>query len=206
MTLIRARTVDVQATLATLLHEDSEAAANGNDIVSRSEQATAPPHVQQAAEQLRAQGGTGTRVTIDALDAALVQKAQALIATVNPSGRSAAYLSRSEVDRAVAQDPALGGRVRKAWEIVLHKSVDVEGIARARVKAQLSGNTGMFKTFATESEAVNFRGPAGKSVYWLVVTGESPSAKSFVQGINDLWSERFDIDKTVGTVTVTAEH
>ena len=70
MTTIRPRLADVQSQLSTLLRADSEAAANGNGLVSRAEQTAAPAHVQQAAELVRAQSGPGTRVTIDALDTA----------------------------------------------------------------------------------------------------------------------------------------
>jgi hypothetical protein len=207
MTTIRPRLADVQSQLGTLLRADSEAAANGNGLVSRAEQTAAPAHVQQAAELVRAQGGPGTRVTVDALDTALGQQAQALLAQVNQgSGSGAPFLSLAEAEKAAALNPALGGRVMKARDIVLNKGVDTDGIARALVRAQLAGNDGIFKTFATLTEAENFRGPADKSVFWLVVTGETPATKSYVQGRNDLWSERFDISKSDGTVTVTAQH
>jgi len=40
----------------------------------------------------------------------------------------------------------------------------------------------------------------------LVRTGESPSLVTFTAGANDLWTQRFNVDKTTCAVTITAEH
>jgi hypothetical protein len=68
------------------------------------------------------------------------------------------------------------------------------------------GSDEVFLRFATETEASNFIEPNGKHVRWLVVEGETSTTKSFVSGSNDLWSQRFDIDKRTGALTITGEH
>ena len=90
MTTIRARVADVQNQLTTLLRDDVEAAANGNNLVSRAEQAAAPDHVKAASDVVRAAGGAGTRVTVDAVSAVLGQQAAALVGSVNQSSGSGA--------------------------------------------------------------------------------------------------------------------
>jgi hypothetical protein len=207
MTITRARITDVHTAVQPLLRQDAAAAAGNNALISRAEQAAAPAHVQSAAEQVRSAGGARARVTVDAVEQVLGQQARALIAGVNQSsGSGATFLSLAEAQAAAARNPSLGAHVLRARELVLGKSVDVDGIAAARVQARLSGNDGIFKTFATQHEAERFRGPPDTSVFWLVVEGESATTKSFVQGCNDLWSERFDISKVDGSVVVTAEH
>lgn len=207
MTITRARIADVQTAVQPLLRQDVTAAAGNNTLLSRAEQAAAPAHVQAAAEQVRTAGGPGARVTVDAVEQVLGQQARALIASVNqPTGSGAAFLSLAEAQAAAARNPPLGAQVLRARELVLGKAVDVDGIAAARVRAQLAGNDGIFKTFATLQEAEGFRGPVDTTVFWLVVEGESSTTKSFVQGRNDLWAERFDVSKVDGSVVVTAEH
>jgi hypothetical protein len=207
MTITRARTADVQTAMQPLLRQDATAAAGTNALISRAEQAAAPAHVQAAAEQVRSTGGAGTRVTVDAVEQVLGQQARALIASVNQSsGSGAAFLSLAEAQAAAVRNPPMGAHVLRARALVLGKSIDVDSIARARVDAQLAGNDGIFRTFATLHEAESFRGPPESSVFWYVVEGETATTKSYVQGRNDLWSERFDVSKVDGSVVVTAEH
>jgi hypothetical protein len=205
MPVARAKIVDVNAALASLLREDAELAANGNRQISKAEASASPAHVQAASEALRASGVS--RVSVDALTAQLSQNAAKLIGSVNQaSGSGAPFLSKSEATAAAANDPALGARVLKAYEIVLGKSVDVDAIARARVAPQADDGNGVFHVFTSEQAGERFPAPVDKQSYWLVPTGESASSKSFVQGVNDLWSVRFDVDKVTGAVTVTGEH
>ncbi len=201
---IRARLVDVKAALAGLLRDDALAAAAGNALVSRTEQEKAPAHVSAAADAVRTAGGPGVRVSVEALSAALVAQADAFIANVNqPAGSGAGFLSKREVEGIIAQNAALGGRVQRAYEIALRGSVDVDAIARARVP---TAPDELFMMFSAEAEAENFRDPQQRTVRWLVVTGETAATKSYVIGFNDLWAERFDINKADGAITVTGEH
>jgi len=42
-----------------------------------------------------------------------------------------------------------------------------------------------------------------ESLEWLAYDGD---AEHYVSGINDLWAQRFEIDRTTGVVTLTGEH
>jgi hypothetical protein len=207
MSSVRAPVSAVTTQLATLLRDDVEAVANGNTLISQAEQASAPGHVRAAAETIRSQGGPGARVAVDAVERLLNSQAQALIGAVNqPTGSGTPFLSLAEAEAAAAQHPALGARVMKARDIVLSRGADTDSVARGVVRAAMAGSTGIFKTFASESDAANFRGPPNRSVYWLVATSETATSKSCTHGRNDLWAERFDVSKTTGAVTVTAQH
>lgn len=200
------RVSDVRAALTTLLHDDVARVAI-NTLVSRSEQARAPSDIAAAARDVRATGGAGARVHTRDVEERLLQGALRLIGVVNqPSGPGMSLLSKAEVDSIVTNDPIAGARVQKAWQIARGGSVDVDAIAQAHAVPAALGSDEVFLRFATESEAANFVQPEGKHVRWLVVEGETSSTKSFVSGANDLWSQRFDVDKRTGAITVTGEH
>ena len=64
------------------------------------------------------------------------------------------------------------------------------------------------KVFATEAAAYAWQQsnlPNG-GLEWLAHDGETILSARFVEGSNDLWSQRFDIDRVTGVVTVTHEH
>ncbi len=64
------------------------------------------------------------------------------------------------------------------------------------------------KVFATEAAAYAWQQanlPNG-GLEWLAHDGETILSARFVEGSNDLWSQRFDIDRVTGAVTVTHEH
>ncbi len=64
------------------------------------------------------------------------------------------------------------------------------------------------KVFATEAAAYAWQQsnlPDG-GLEWLARDGETILSARFVEGTNDLWSQRFDIDRVTGVVTVTHEH
>ena len=66
----------------------------------------------------------------------------------------------------------------------------------------------MRKVFATEAAAYAWQQsnlPNG-GLEWLAHDGETILSARFVEGTNDLWSQRFDIDRVTGVVTVTHEH
>lgn len=201
------RVDDVSQKLAILLRADASAAAHGNALVSRAEQARAPSHVDDAAADVRAAGGVGARVSVDDVDTMLRARAAALIASVNQStGSGKAFLSKAEAQAAAALDPSLGGQVLRAWEITRSGGIDVDGIAKAHAIPAVLEPEERFMKFATESEAERFREPSGLHVKWLVVTGETSTTKSFTSGSNDLWSQRFDVSKLDGSIVITAEH
>jgi hypothetical protein len=200
------RVSDVRAALTTLLHDDVARVAM-NSLVSKGEQAAAPTDIAAASQAVRDAGGAGARVHASDVEERLLQSALRLIGVVNqPSGSGMAFLSKAEVDSVVANDNVLGARVQKAWQIARGGSVDVDAIAKAHAIPAVLGSDEVFMRFATENEASNFVEPNGKHVRWLVVEGETSMTKSFVSGSNDLWSQRFDIDKRTGALTITGEH
>ncbi|MCE9578071.1 MAG: hypothetical protein K8W52_33385 [Deltaproteobacteria bacterium] len=75
----------------------------------------------------------------------------------------------------------------------------------ARAHAYLGDATDIVQ-YRTVYEAERATDPNGGSVAWLVRTGENPTTVTFTSGLNDLWVERFDIDKTTCAITTTAEH
>lgn len=200
------RVSDVRTALTTLLHDDVARVAI-NSLVSKSEQASAPSDIAAAAQDVRSAGGAGARVHTREVEERLLQSALRLIGVVNqPSGSGIAFLSKAELDAVMTQDPVAGARVQKAWQIARGGSVDVDAIAKAHAIPAVLGGDEVFMRFATESEAANFVEPNGKHVRWLVVEGETSTTKSFVSGSNDLWSQRFDVDKRTGAITITGEH
>jgi hypothetical protein len=204
----RARTSvsDVSTVLAQQLRAELRDAAGGNTLLSRTEQRTAMPHIKDAADELRDAGGPGARVTVDALEANLHAKAMRLIDTVNQtSGPGAHTLSRKEAHTARDISPHVGEAVLRAYQVASGNAADVDAIAASRVNQSLPADT-VFKTFASEAEATSYQDPDGKQVWWLVAERDTVRTKSFVAGRNDLWAERFDIDRLSGVVTVTAEH
>ncbi len=60
--------------------------------------------------------------------------------------------------------------------------------------------------FLTTYEAERFVAPDNRTNRWLVRDAEDASHVEFMAGINDLWAERFAIDKVTCELTVTGEH
>lgn len=204
MPKVRTTVENVSTVLKALVKRDLAAAAGTNGVLSRAEQAKAPKYLSDAANVLRAQK-PNARITVDAMEAFVATRANQLIGEVNqPRGSGAATLSKTEAAAALAREPSLGFAVMEAYQIASGSGVSVDTIAQSRA-SQVDDDT-TFKKFATEAEAVNYRDPDGKQVSWLVRTGDSLLSSSYVSGRNDLWAQRFDVDKRTGAVTVTHEH
>lgn len=202
----RTSVTDVSRAMTRQLRGELEAAAGGNRILSRAEEAKAPAHIQDAARQIRQERGPGARVTVDAVEQKIEDAARRLIGAVNqPAGPGATTLSRAEAQAAARQGGRVGELVLRAYEVASAAGVDVDALARARVTAGLDADT-VFKTFATVAEAERHADPNGQHVAWLVAVEETASGKVFVSGRNDLWAQRFEVNKLTGAVTVLAEH
>lgn len=206
MTITRAKLTLLESTAATLLKRDAERSAEGNELLSKAEQAKAPAHVQKAAAEVRDDGGPGTRVETDALGAMLAAHAKKLIAKVNQKeGVGRDFVSRAEAKAAKKADPALGARVMKAYEITSGHVADVDGLAESYARG-FADPTHLFRNFSSELLALNYQDPHGRSVTWLVKTSEEADKATFVWGRNDLWAQRFDVDLKSGALVVTGEH
>lgn len=194
---------DVSTVLRAIIRRDAQQAAGTNAVLSRTEQAKASPAVQAAADALRAAGGKNARVTVDAIEQEVSSAAARLIGTVNTAGTS--WLSKTEAAAAAQRDPKVGGPVLQAYEIASGGGLDVDGMAKARVYDGLDPEM-KFKTFATVEEAERYQDPDGFQVTWLVPTGSTLLSKTFVSGRNDLWAQKFEIDRITGAVAILAEH
>lgn len=198
---------DVSTVLSAMIRRDAAKAAGSNAVLSRAEEAKASPAVQAAAAAVRAAKGKHARVTVDAIEAAVSTAAQKLIGEVNKPGSGAPYLSKAEALTVAQRDPKLGAPVLQAWEIASGHGIDVDAIATERVKAQIGNDPDMrFKTFATVAEGERYQDPDGNQVSWLVEVGSTLLTKTFVSGRNDLWAQKFEIDRVTGAVAVLAEH
>ncbi len=62
------------------------------------------------------------------------------------------------------------------------------------------------REFRTEYEAERAIDPNGDSVHWMVRSAETPTTVTFTSGFNDLWAEKYRIDKATCAITTLAEH
>lgn len=200
-------TVDSVVNLtARILRRDLTAAAGSNTLLSAAEEKKASPLIREAAQAIRTAKGPGARVTVDALEDTLRTRALTLIGAVNQShGPGAKALSKSEAEALTAKDALLGPTVLAAYKVVAGKGLDVDAIAAHRVGDGLDPDV-VFKTFTNEHDAERYADPDGRHVAWLVPLGDDGLVKRFVSGRNDLWAQRFEIDRITGAITVTAEH
>jgi hypothetical protein len=113
------RATDVKTQIARQVQAETRAAAGGNSLISKDEQKTLAPELQRAADEVRAAGGPGTRVTAEAVEGAFQQRFTSAIDAVNQSsGSGRAWLSKAEIDALKQRDPAVGERAQKAWDIL----------------------------------------------------------------------------------------
>lgn len=201
----RATLAQVSTLVRALVRRDAQQVAGSNAVLSRAEEAKATPAVRAVAQAVRAAAGPRARVTLDALERAASDQAAKLIGEVNRAGPGAGFLSKAEATAAFKKDPIFGAPLLKAYEIASGSGVNVDAIATARAKGAPDPDT-VFKAFTTVAEAERYQDPNGNQVRWLVLTQEGLLSKSYVWGRNDLWAERFDIDRATGAVTVTGEH
>ncbi len=114
--MARVRTADVLATVNRTVQEQAAAAAGNNTLISHSEQTTLPADLDAVAQAMRADGGPGTLVGVDAL----VQRATSAIkdAVDSANVRGAQWLSKVEIKALVEAQPAIGARVRTAIDLL----------------------------------------------------------------------------------------
>lgn len=126
----RIRTDAARAALRDILSETARAAAGSNTTVSRDEGQALEPFLDRAEDDVRAEGGKGTRVTVSRLVGRAMENADALWEKHNPSNRGtdSTYLAEAEVRAIAKDDPALGALTRAA---VQRAAQDGPGIAEA---------------------------------------------------------------------------
>lgn len=199
----RTSVADVTNVLSAIIRRDAQKAAGPNAVLSRAEQAKASPAVQAAADALRAAGGKNARVTVDAIEKEVSNAAAKLIGTVNTTG--ATWLSKTEATAAAQRDPKVGAPVLQAYEIASGGGLDVDAMATSRVWNGDDPEV-KFKIFTTVEEAERYQDPDGFQVSWLVPVSSTLLSKTFVSGRNDLWAQKFEIDRITGAVAVLQEH
>ena len=106
----RIKTEDALVALRNMITENVEDSANGNSLVSRKEAKNLEPFVKRAEEQLRAEGGKGTRIRTSDLIERATQEAKAGWNQFNPetNKRDYVWLSKSETKQIRENDPELG--------------------------------------------------------------------------------------------------
>lgn len=197
---------DVSTALRALVRREAQRAAGSNTVLSRAEEAKASPLLQAAAQAVRAASGPNARVTIDELEQQVASVAAKLIGSVNQaSGAGAPYLTRAEASKAMEADPVFGTPVLQAWELASGQGLDLDALVKQRVAGSLDADT-VFKRFATVQEAERYQHPGGKQVAWVVEVGSTTFTKTYVSGRNDLWAQKFEVDRLTGAVAVLQEH
>jgi hypothetical protein len=195
----------VSAVLTERVRRDLKAAAGANGVLSKAEQASAPAYVKTIADEFR-KANPKARVTVGSMETLITKKALNLIGEVNqPRGSGAASLTQAEAKAVAKRDATLGYTVLEAWQVVAGKGLDVDDVAKKLVRDGMDSET-TFKMFTTEAEAERYQDPKGRQVRWLVRTGSDLLKNTYVSGRNDLWNQRFEIDKLSGAVTITGEH
>ncbi len=102
-------------------------------------------------------------------------------------------------------------RADRVWRLeTSHPACDPQLQARDYVFAQGGASQQQFRTVAEAERFVVPEDPndpdADRSSRWLVRTAETPAKVEFTSGINDLWAQRFEIDKATCAQVVTGEH
>lgn len=197
---------NISAVLTERVKRDLKAAAGSNGILSKTEQAKAPDYVKQAADEFR-KANPNARVTVSTMETVIAKKALDLIGAVNqPSGNGKKTLTQAEATEAARRDASLGFTVLEAFQVVSGKGgVKEDDIAKKHVNTGFDADT-VFKTFKTEQEAMRYVDPKGRQVAWLVRSTDELLKNTYVSGRNDLWAQRFEVDKLSGALTVTHEH
>lgn len=120
-------------TLRQLFEAGAHVAADENTLIARDEQSDLHPYLRRIADELRADGGPGARVHVDALVDRAVHDALGVWNRHNPPGpgRDSLFLSLDEIDAISDEDPDLGAFTRAVRQHVLVPSVTLGARARA---------------------------------------------------------------------------
>jgi len=172
MTVARAKTTDLLQAVRTTLRDEAKAAAGGNTLLSKAEQARLPDGLlKTAAEQARAAGGPGARITPDAVAEKATADIERLLGQVNQqSGSGAAIISAAEVAKVAALNPEAGSRVIKAYGLLTGRAVEIpetgnRGSAEDRLKALIVGLAGQDLRVGFNSASVSNGTLSG--MFWM---------------------------------------
>jgi hypothetical protein len=139
----RATTTDLKTRVERSIKRAVTAVAGGNELVSKSEQRNLTDTLlKDVATDLRAAGGPGARLKKEALVDAAVAAVESHIASANqPSGSGAAFISAKEVKTMLANNPAVGAHVAKAYQLITGRRVTADEAPAPGVTGQLGHNS-----------------------------------------------------------------
>lgn len=128
----RVRTQDAQASLRQIIQENAKDAAGNNNVVSKAEAKKLDPFVKREEEKIRAEGGAGTRVKVDALVDRATSDAMEVWDRFNPPGQGldSALLSQEEVKKIKRADPQLGALTELAMLRAGKRGQDAESVVK----------------------------------------------------------------------------
>lgn len=108
--MTRITTKDATRAMRDQIRDSAERAADGNTLVSHKEARDLDPFLKRSEEALRAEGGPGTRVKVNALVERASADASLGWEKFNPAGHGvdSAFLSRAERAEIAQDDPQLG--------------------------------------------------------------------------------------------------
>ncbi len=130
----RVHTKDAKLALRDILRERAEAGAGGNTLVSRVEAKKLDPVLQRADQEIRRDGGKGTRVHVDALVERATSDSERTWGAFNANneGRDGVWLSNAEVAAIKQADPALGALTELAMLRVRGRGTPVDPVAAVK--------------------------------------------------------------------------
>jgi hypothetical protein len=140
---VRVRTADAQRALRDEIRDTVQDASLHNELVSLTEQEQLPAFIQDAANALRAEKGSGATITIDEVVDRATSSALSAWEEFNPAGngRDSAYLSKAEIAQISSKDAALGELTSKAYNHISLRAAQgtfhgygLEGSAKKRVE------------------------------------------------------------------------
>ncbi len=115
--MTRVKTGDAREALHQLIGEKAREAAGTNTLVSKDEEKALDPFLGRAAQAIRAEGGKGARISVDALETRAASSAAQAWDKANPpgNGTNSTYLSQKELQAIAQEDPALGALSKLAY-------------------------------------------------------------------------------------------
>lgn len=170
--MTRVKTTDAKAALATLVGENVSRAAAGNKLVAKHEEPALQDYARERAGLMRAEGGKGTRVEVDALVGRVLADADVVWSTHNPASNpaSARYLSKAEIEAIAKESPPLGALTRAAYQRV--RGGGAAEAARAAVQS-------FFSTYVFAPDEVTGQRPLAAGLPGAVVlNGFDPAVRA----------------------------
>ncbi len=181
--MVRSATADILIRVNRRLAFDARSAAGSNNLVSRPEQDRLPDALMKnAADDLRAKGGRGARVEVDALVGEASGQIEALLRQVNQrSGTGASWVSAPEVRALLALNRDAGKRVARAYELITGKRITIpeEAQASALDAARIAQIASAARAVAMSGDMMNGEIPHGNYRRLEVLRDDPPRGRTY---------------------------